>query len=91
MRRRNTEEKEGAMKEPFKLVHDTISHDTIEALKTLLSEAIAGNLIGIAFTAMYKQGNFKVNTAGESHKSTTFAIGTVVVLLYKLVCKVVGK
>lgn len=49
---------------------------------------------GLAYTGMYRQGHYIVSTAGESHKSPTFTIGAVVVLvvlLYKLIKMVISR
>jgi hypothetical protein len=62
---------------PFKLVAQPISHDSIEALNELLTQAKQGNLIGVAFAAMYEKGNYSVDVAGEAYKSPTFARGMV--------------
>lgn len=79
------------MKPPFVLAQDTISHDTVEALQTLLDEAKKGNLIGIAFAAMYTKPTrrYATEAAGEADRNPTFALGTVIVLLYKLLLKIV--
>jgi hypothetical protein len=81
------------MKPPFMLSRDTISHDTVEVLQVLLEEAKKGNLIGIVFATMYTKPSRRYTTeaAGEADRNPTFAIGIVVVLLYRLVMKAVGK
>jgi hypothetical protein len=79
------------MKEPFKLAQDTISHDTLEAARTLVMDAESGDLIGFSHSGIYRQGHFKVSAAGEAWKSPVFAIGTLIVLIYKLIMKAVGK
>lgn len=61
----------------FTLVPDTISKDTIACLRALLSHAEQGQLIGIAFAAMYKRKKFIVNSAGEAHQSPVFSLGMV--------------
>ena len=76
------------MKKPFGLMPDTISKDTVEALKTLLADAERGDIIGIACAAMYKGRDFIVNTAGEAHRSPTFARGMVNALDDHLMYKV---
>lgn len=78
------------MKKPFVLAPDVISHDSVEALRTLLEDAENGNLIGVAFAAMYKKGSFIVNTAGEAHRSPTFSRGMVKALDDHLMQKVHG-
>jgi hypothetical protein len=65
------------MKPPFRLVHDTVSNDTEEALAQLLALARKGELIGIAFAGMLKQRRYFVNVAGEAFRNPTFARGCV--------------
>lgn len=65
------------MKPPFRLVPDTLSTDTEEALAQLLDLARRGDLIGVAFAGMLKQRRYFVNTAGEAHRNPTFARGCV--------------
>lgn len=65
------------MDRPFTLAPDSISHDTIEALKVLLEDAKKGEVIGLAFAVMYKGRDYIVNTAGEAHRSPTFTRGMV--------------
>lgn len=74
------------MKPPFRLVPDNISHDTVEALQTLLDDAQEGRIIGVAFCAMYKQRNFIVNTAGEAHRNPVFTRGMIACLHDTLKC-----
>lgn len=65
------------MKPPFRLIPDTLSTDTEEALAQLLDLARRGELIGVAFAGMLKQRRYFVNTAGEAHRNPTFARGCV--------------
>jgi hypothetical protein len=65
---------------PFKLVPDALSHDTVDALRELLEQAEAGQVVGIAFAAMYKSRQFITNTAGECHRNPVFTRGIVSVL-----------
>lgn len=65
------------MERPFGLVQETISHDTVEALRKLLRAAEHGEVIGVAFAVMYKGRDYVVNTAGEAHRSPTFTRGMV--------------
>lgn len=65
------------MRPPFRLVPDTLSTDTAEALAQLLDLAKRGELIGVAFAGMLKQRRYFVNTAGEAHRNPTFARGCV--------------
>lgn len=63
------------MRPPYTLVPDALSTDTVECLAELLKQAKAGNVIGIAFGAILKRRNYVVNSAGEAHRSPTFARG----------------
>lgn len=65
------------MDKPFGLVQQPISHDTVKALKELLEDAERGEVIGLAFAVMYKGRDYIVDTAGEAHRSPTFARGMV--------------
>ena len=68
------------MKPPYILIPDTVSHDTVECLETLLDAAKQGEIIGVAFVAQLKQRGYIVNTAGEAHRNPTFARGMVAAL-----------
>ena len=68
------------MKQPFTLIADTVSTDTIECLQLLLRRAKRGEVIGLAYCAMLKQRSYIVNTAGVAHESPTFARGMVAAL-----------
>lgn len=68
------------MKPPYSLVTDTGSHDTVQCLERLLAEARAGQLIGLAYAAIMKRRNFRVNACGEAHRSPTFARGVLAAL-----------
>lgn len=76
------------MDRPFTLVQETISHDTIEALRVLLKDAERGEIIGVAFAVMYKGRDYIVNAAGEAYRSPTFARGMVKALDDHLMQKV---
>lgn len=79
------------MKPPFRLVPDTISTNTEEALTQLLDLARRGELIGIAFTGMLKERRYFVNVAGEAHRNPTFARGMVAALDDQLSATVRGE
>lgn len=70
------------MRSPFVLhVSDnTVSHDTIECLKALLKKAERGEVIGVAYAAMYKRRRYVVHTCGEAHRNPTFARGMLAAL-----------
>lgn len=81
------------MKPPFILAPDNISHSTVDALQAMLDDAKSGNLIGIAFAAMYKspKRTYATNTAGELHRNMTFAVGMLLVLVAKLLRQIISK
>ena len=65
------------MKRPYRLVPDALSHDTVEAIEELLAQARSGQIIGIAFVAMYKRRHYIANSAGEAYRNPTFTRGMV--------------
>lgn len=65
---------------PYRLIPDTISHDTIEALETMLEAAKAGEITGIAFTCTLRKMRFITNVAGYCFKHPTHARGMVAFL-----------
>ncbi|MDN8612757.1 hypothetical protein [Variovorax ginsengisoli] len=62
---------------PYRLVPDTISHDTVECLEVLLEGAKAGEITGIAFACTMRKMRYITNTAGSCYKNPTFARGMV--------------
>lgn len=64
---------------PFQLIRhpDALSSDTVECLRELLMEAQQGDMIGIAFAAMYRRRKYIVDAAGEAYRNPTFARGMV--------------
>ena len=78
------------MKEPFILIPDNVSHDTVKCLELLLKHARAGDVIGLAFAAALKRRAYITNTAGECHRNPTWARGMVAALDDKLAARVSG-
>jgi hypothetical protein len=68
------------LKTPFKLVPNGVSTDTVRSLEYLLDEARKGNVIGVAYAAMFRKRSYVVNMTGEAHRSPTFARGMVATL-----------
>jgi hypothetical protein len=62
---------------PYQLVRDTISKDTVEALRELLALAEKGELTGIAFAATYRKMRYITNAAGILAKNPTFCRGAI--------------
>lgn len=65
---------------PYKLVHDHISRDTVEAMATLYEAARTGEMKGIAFAAMFRKNRYITNVAGLAYLNPTFARGCVMTL-----------
>lgn len=63
------------MNEPFQLVRNGFSEDTVKTLEHLLAEAKKGNMIGMAFVAMYQRREYTAHAAGEARRNPTFTRG----------------
>lgn len=61
----------------FQLLHNATSEDVVEALEMLLAQARRGELIGIAYAALYKRRQYTVDTAGDCRRNPTFTRGMV--------------
>lgn len=72
------------MRQQLKLVPDSISKETVEALAHLHQQAKEGKIVGIVFAAMYKGRMFVANSAGDCHYNPIWSIGMVDVLKHKL-------
>jgi hypothetical protein len=72
------------MKPPFRFVGVQPSHDTINILDEMLKAARRGDVIGVAFAAMYKRREYVVGYTGECARNPTFARGMVIALLEDL-------
>lgn len=70
------------MKAPFRLValDAPVSHDTVQCLEALLERARRGEVLGVAYAAMYRGREFRVHTCGEMHRNPTFTRGAVAAL-----------
>lgn len=64
-------------KQPFRLVPDTLSDDTVECLEQLLDYAKSGQIYGIVFAAMLKGRRIITNSAGECSRNPRYARGMV--------------
>jgi hypothetical protein len=62
---------------PYRLVADNISHDTVEALESLLALAKEGEVTGIAFACTLRKMRYITNVAGHCYQHPTFARGMV--------------
>lgn len=79
------------MTKPFSFVRESISHDTVEACESLTERARRGEVTGMAATVTTADKGYSTVTTGLLHESKTFAIGTVVILLYRLVMRATGR
>lgn len=79
------------MTKPFAFVRETISHDTVEAFEALADRARRGEITGSATTFTTKDKGFGTAATGLLYESKTFAVGTVVILLYRMVLRAVGR
>jgi hypothetical protein len=72
---------------------DSRSEACVRELRNLLNQAVSGELIGVAFVAMYgdRQGGYIVDTVGEAYSCPTYARGCVQALDDILKDKVYGK
>ena len=61
----------------LRLVANEPNRETIECLEQLLEEARSGQVIGIAYAAMYQRRSYVVDTAGEAYRNTTWSLGMV--------------
>jgi hypothetical protein len=78
------------VKGPFVLIPDSVSHDTVQCLETLLQQAKRGQVIGVAYVAMLRRRAYIVNTAGEGYRNPTFARGCVAALDDELSTRIRG-
>jgi hypothetical protein len=81
------------MTRPFAFADESVSHDTVQALEMLTAMAKRGEATGLAYTVttvIDKKKGYNVNATGLLHDSPAFAIGTVVILLYRLVIRAIG-
>lgn len=68
------------MKRVFHLVQDGLSSDTVKALELMLEEARTGDLIGIAYVAMYRRREYTASATGEARRNPTFTRGMLAAL-----------
>lgn len=75
----------------LRLIPDELSHDTVEALRAMLSDAEQGKMIGTSFVALYRRGEYIVNNAGLAYREPSIALGPVHVLAHQLIALEFGK
>jgi hypothetical protein len=88
---RSITKEEGTMTQPFSFTDVPISHDTVKDLEDLTAKARRGEVTGLAYAVTTKGKGYNVNATGLLYDSPAFAIGTVVVLLYRLLLRATGK
>jgi len=69
------------MRPPFRFVGPEPSSNTIAVLEELLAKARAGEVLGMAFVAMYRAREYEVGYTGECVRSPTFTLGMLVELM----------
>jgi hypothetical protein len=79
------------MTRPFVFADDPVSHDTVKDFESLAERARSGEVTGAAYTITTKSKGYSANVTGLLHDSPAFAIGTVVILLYRLVMRAIGR
>ena len=81
------------MTRPFVFVDAPVSHDTVQTLKMLTAMAERGEATGLAYTVttrINRKKGYNVNATGLLYDSPAFAIGVVVILLYRLVMRAIS-
>jgi len=73
------------------LLPDSVSHDTVVCLETLVEQARRGEIVGLAFGAILRRNNYIVNTAGEAYRNPTFARGVIAALDDELSARIHGR
>lgn len=76
---------------PLHVIRFHSSDETVRALKALLTEAMGGRLIGIAYVAMHGHRSYSVGIEGETRKSPTFTRGMLHVLDDELAAIIRGR
>jgi hypothetical protein len=59
------------------LVPNTVSEVTVGELRILSREAYAGELVGIAYVAIYRGRNYSVHCSGEASRNPTYTRGAI--------------
>lgn len=77
------------LRPPLMLAPDNIPTEVVAALEVLLKDAKQGKLIGLALTAIYTRPTrrFIAKAIGEAERSVVFTIGTLIVLVARLLRK----
>lgn len=65
------------MSEPFRLVAKVKDRATIEVLRDMIKAAENGELIGLAFVAMYERREYNIGYTGECARNPTYARGMI--------------
>ena len=61
-------------------VSNYVSDETVETLEYLLGRARAGEVVGIAYCAMFRRRRYSVDLVGEARNDSTFTRGMVAAL-----------
>ncbi|MGQ3051065.1 MAG: hypothetical protein ACT6S0_04710 [Roseateles sp.] len=78
---------------PFRLLHlrQSVSHETVECLRELLSQAEAGKIIGISYTVMAANREFFYSSCGEAHRNPAWATAMAATLFHGTLKRVFGE
>lgn len=63
------------MSESVKMLAPQKSRDTIKVLRELLAQAEAGDLVGFAYSAMFRERLWSYGSTGEASRNPAFTIG----------------
>ena len=78
---------------PFRLLQlrQPVSHDTVKCLQTLLEQAQAGKIVGLAYTAMAANREFFYSACGEAHRNPAWATAMAATLFHGTLKRVFGE
>lgn len=75
---------------PFQFVGEKHDQGTVEALNELQQQAAAGKLIGVSYTALYRERNWAFGATGEAERNPAFVLGLMVVQVVAIALRIVG-
>lgn len=72
------------MRPPFRLVESTVSTDTVEVLRELLTRARRGEILGVVVVSVERSRQYEFALTGEAARSPTFSLGAVTRLQFDI-------
>lgn len=60
-----------------RLLHTTISHDTLQCVEALVDGVKTGDIVGAAIGIIYKRKRYSVTLCGEARHDPTYTRGVV--------------